>query len=336
MSNLPQKSQKVNRMKLAKTYSYLKKELHIIEKALGTVIQAEHPVLRTASTQLLKAGGKRIRPVFVLLTGKLGHFNVEQIKTIAVSLELIHMATLVHDDVIDDAELRRGHPTIKHQYDNRVAMYTGDYMLARALESITSIKDPAIHNSLSKALVEVCIGEIEQMKYKYDWNQNLRTYLRRIKRKTALLIATSCQLGALSAGLNQSEVRKLYKYGYYIGMSYQIIDDILDFTSTPKELGKPAGNDLCQGNITLPVLFAMRDETFKKQLKNLFEDKDKITLNNMDYYIEKIKDLGAIEASYYVSELYLNKALNIIQDIPESTSKRTLENIAHYIGKRRS
>lgn len=322
-------------MKLAKTYSYLKKELQIIEKALGSVIQSEHPVLRNASTQLLKAGGKRIRPVFVLLTGKLGDFRMEEIKTIAVSLELIHMATLVHDDVIDDAELRRGKPTIKHQYDNRVAMYTGDYMLARALENITSIKMPEIHQCLSKALVDVCIGEVEQIKYKYNWEQNLRIYLRRIKRKTALLIATSCKLGAISAGLDASDVRKLYKYGYYIGMSYQIIDDILDFTSTEKQLGKPAGSDLRQGNITLPVLFAIKEPIFFQEIIRIFNHPNEITDEKINALIDMIKDSGAIEKSYQVSNQYLQKALNIIKDIPDSVPKQTLENIAHYIGKRR-
>src|SRR5690625_6794144 len=173
-------------MKIAKTYAYLKKDLNIIEDALNKVIQAEHPVLRKASTQLLRAGGKRIRPVFVILAGQLGEYDINRIKTVAVSLELIHMATLVHDDVIDEAELRRGEPTIKHLHGNRVAMYTGDYMLARGLETITTLNEPGIHQLLAKTLVKVGVGEIEQIKDKYNWDQNLRDYLRRIRRKTAL------------------------------------------------------------------------------------------------------------------------------------------------------
>src|SRR5699024_5373678 len=132
-------------MKLTKTYDYLKKDLNLIENALNNVIQAEHPILRKASLQLIQAGGKRIRPVFVLLSSKICNQNIDQLKTIAVSLELIHMATLVHDDVVDDAKLRRGKPTVKHIYGNRVAMYTGDYILALALEKITTLKDPKIH-----------------------------------------------------------------------------------------------------------------------------------------------------------------------------------------------
>ncbi|HLR79978.1 MAG TPA: heptaprenyl diphosphate synthase component II [Bacillota bacterium] len=323
-------------MKLAKAYSYLKRDLNIIEQALDDVIQAEHPVLRKASTQLLRAGGKRIRPVFVLLSSQFGDVDMEQVKTIAVSLELIHMATLVHDDVIDDAELRRGKPTIKHQYSNRVAMYTGDYILARALERITTIENPAVHHALSHTIVEVCVGEIEQMKDQYNWNQHLRNYLRRIKRKTALLIATSCKLGAVAANLNDQYIHSLYQYGYYIGMSFQIVDDILDFISTPKELGKPAGNDLFQGNVTLPVLYAMRDESFKKLLNDTFKVPDHVTNEDMDVLIAELKKTGAIEYSYELSNQYLNKALRVLDRLPDKKPKQTLTNIAKYIGQRSS
>lgn len=323
-------------MKLTKTYGYLKKDLNIIEDALTRVIEAKHPVLDKASNQLLRAGGKRIRPVFVLLSGQLGNYDMERIKTVAVSLELIHMATLVHDDVIDEAELRRGSPTVKHLYGNRVAMYTGDYILASALENITAIKEPGIHQLFSKTLVEVCTGEIEQIKDKFKWDQNLRQYLRRIKRKTALLIATSCKLGAIATGVPETDANKLYFYGYNVGMSYQIIDDILDFTSTAKVLGKPAGNDLLQGNVTLPVLFAMQDQSFKKRLKKTFSTPDSVSSKDFAELLDALKQTDAIEASYKVSNQYLDRALQALDTFPDSKAKLTLANIAKYIGKRHS
>ena len=322
-------------MKLPKTYGFLKKELNTIEKSLNESIQADHPILRKASTELLSAGGKRIRPVFVLLAGRLGNPKTDQIKTVAVSLELIHMATLVHDDVIDNAELRRGKPTIKHLYGNRVAMYAGDYILARALEVITTIDHPDIHRILSKTLVEVSIGEIEQLKDRFNWNQNFRDYLRRIKRKTALLIATSCQLGAIAAGADYKESRKLYKYGYYVGMSYQVIDDILDFTASSRQLGKPAGNDLRQGNITLPILIAMHDTSFHQLIKNAFKAGE-ITEPVIEEVLRRLDESEAIEKSYEISNLYLQKALHILETLPDFDSKKTLADIASYLGKRRS
>ncbi|MFZ3578167.1 heptaprenyl diphosphate synthase component II [Virgibacillus sp. DJP39] len=323
-------------MKLAKTYNYLKRDLDYIESALNEVIKADHPVLREASSHLLKAGGKRIRPVFVLLGGQFGHYDIERMNIVATSLELIHMASLVHDDVIDDAEIRRGEMTIKEQYDNRVAMYTGDYLLARSLESITTLNEKQAHQTLAKTIVEVCIGEIEQIKDKYVWDQSMRTYLRRIKRKTALLIATSCKLGAIVAGVNNTDANRLFKYGYYIGMSYQIIDDILDFTSSEKELGKPAGNDLLQGNVTLPVLYAMKYPSFNSLIKSTFNKAEPVTKEQMNRLIMSLKQTDAIERSYHVSNLYLTKALRTLDKLPDNRAKQSLNGIATYIGKRRS
>src|SRR5690625_2193399 len=195
-------------MKLTTIYDPLKKDLQHIEEELIKAIDAEHPILEKSSLQLLKAGGKRIRPVFVLLSSKFGDAmsNNEQIKSVAVSLELIHMATLVHDEVVDDASIRRGYPTIKHTYDNRIAMYSGDYILERALEVITTINNTEVHRVLDKTLVKVVEGEVDQIEDQYNLDQTVRNYLHRIKRKTALLIATSCKLGALASDAPRESV----------------------------------------------------------------------------------------------------------------------------------
>lgn len=323
-------------MRLAKLYSFLKKDLNVIERMLKDVMQADHPILREASIQLLQAGGKRIRPVFVLLSAQFGNESDENIKRVAVSLELIHMATLVHDDVVDDSELRRGEPTVKKRYGNRVAMYTGDYILARALELITTIKIPEVHKILSKTLVDVVEGEIAQIKDQYNLDQQLWDYLRRIKRKTALLIATSCQLGSIAAGATKEQSRLLYKYGYNIGMSFQIIDDILDFTATPKDLGKPTGSDLLQGHITLPVFFALQEETFRLELEDAFTNPSEIDDEKIKHLINLLKNTDAIERSYDISNRYLQRALKSLEPLPDNRSKHALQTIANLIGKRRS
>lgn len=324
-------------MKLANIYGFLKKDLQEVEDQLKEMVDAEHPILREASLQLLRAGGKRIRPVFVLLSAHFGEYdkNKESIKAVAVALELIHMATLVHDDVVDNAELRRGKPTIKHMYGNRVAMYTGDYILARALDVITSVEVPSIHRALSKTLVQVVEGEIDQIEDKFNLNQNLRDYLRRIKRKTALLIATSCKLGAIASGASYDQAKQLYRYGYNVGMSFQIIDDILDFTASPEELGKPTGSDLIQGNITLPVLCAMENEKFLHELTRIFENEDSVNEQNISYILDRLHETDAISKSYELSNLYLQKALKSLDTLQNNKAKRTLQTIASIIGKRR-
>jgi heptaprenyl diphosphate synthase len=319
-------------MKLKMMYSFLNSDLTIVEEALEETVKAESPLLHQASLHLLKAGGKRIRPVFVLLAGKYGNYDINIIKNAAVALELIHMASLVHDDVIDDAELRRGKPTIKAKWDNRIAMYTGDYIFARALELMTEIEKPYAHQILANTLVELCIGEIEQIKDKYNFDQNLRNYFRRIKRKTAILIAVSCQLGAIAADVDEEVHKKLYRFGYYVGMSYQIIDDVLDFTGSEKQLGKPAGDDLHQGNITLPVLYAMEDERIREHIIQVRGTTERDELNQV---ISMIKESGAIEKSLRVSDKYLNKALAILNELPPNRVNKTLRDIARSIGKRK-
>jgi heptaprenyl diphosphate synthase len=319
-------------MKLKAMYSFLNTDLNIVEKELEAAIQSNYPLLSEASLHLLQAGGKRIRPVFVLLSGKFGNYDIERIKHVAVALELIHMASLVHDDVIDDAELRRGKETIKAKWSNRFAMYAGDYIFARSLELMTQLDNPTAHRILAHTIVEVCRGEIEQISDKYRFDQNLRCYLRRIKRKTALLIAASCQLGAIAADAPKEIHERLYLFGYYVGMSFQITDDILDFIGTEEQLGKPAGGDLLQGNITLPVFFAMEDEKVKAKITRITPE---TTPEEMKEIISFIKQTRAIERSYAVSDCYLQKAFAVLEQLPKNKARNTLYNIAKYIGKRK-
>ncbi|MGA9288527.1 MAG: heptaprenyl diphosphate synthase component II [Anaerobacillus sp.] len=322
-------------MKLKTIYASLKKDLSFIESELEQTVDAHHPVLRDASNHLLKAGGKRIRPVFVLLSGKFGEYNLPLMKNVAVALELIHMASLVHDDVIDDAEMRRGAKTIKAKWDNRVAMYTGDYIFARAVELVTELKNPEANNILSNAILEMTIGEIEQIRDQFNWEQNVRHYFRRIKRKTALLIATSCELGAVAAGVSKADQLHLKQFGYYVGMSYQITDDILDYTGTVKQLGKPAGGDLLQGNITLPVLYAMNQGNSKDRIKGVFSENSNASQEEVNQVLSIVKSSGGIEYAQEISDRYLTKAFYELDQLPSHSARTSLRQIAEYIGKRK-
>ncbi|TDL76990.1 heptaprenyl diphosphate synthase component II [Rhodococcus qingshengii] len=319
-------------MKLKMMYSFLNSDINTIERKLEETIQADSLLLKRASLHTLQAGGKRIRPVFVLLAGKFGQYDINIMKNVAVALELIHMASLVHDDVIDDADLRRGQPTVKAKWDNKTAMYTGDFIFALSLELMSEINKPLAHKILANTIVEVTIGEIQQIKDKYRFNQNLRDYLRRIKRKTALLISASCQLGAIAADVEESTHKKLYLFGYYVGMAFQITDDILDFTSSEEELGKPAGSDLLQGNITAPALYAMENENIRKEIVKVHEDMEHAQIQKI---ITLIKESGAIEKSIALSDLYLDKALAVLEELPANRAKKTLRDIAKFIGRRK-
>ncbi|RSK27434.1 heptaprenyl diphosphate synthase component II [Bacillus sp. HMF5848] len=319
-------------MKLSSVYHYLHSDLQTIEKELEKTISAEHPLLQEASLHILQAGGKRIRPLFVLLAAKYGKYDIHHVKNVAAALELIHMASLVHDDVIDDASIRRGKSTIKAKWDNKVAIYTGDYIFAKSLELMSIYDDPNVHMTLSNTMVELVLGEVQQIKEKFDYEQNCRAYLRRIKRKTALLIAASCELGAMTAKAPAHTCKCLYWFGYNVGMAFQITDDILDFVGNEKTLGKPAGSDLRQGHITLPVLYALEDLNIKNEIIGLSEDSSK---DEFDHVINYIKKSSAIKQSVKVSDLYLQKAIRILDTLPKSKANASLRQVVSFIGKRK-
>lgn len=323
----------MEKVKLKLLYSDLRPELDMIEKELEVAVGSNSLLLNEASLHLLQAGGKRIRPVFVLLAGKFGDYNADVMKQVAVPLELIHMASLVHDDVIDDSEMRRGQTTVKAQWNNSVAMYTGDFILARALEYITVIEDPKIHGILSKTMIEVCRGEIIQIEDKFKLDQSMRDYLRRIKRKTALLISSSCELGATVSGTDAETAARLRRFGYFIGMSFQITDDILDFTSSDEELGKPAGSDFIQGNITLPVLLARKDPAIYTRLKDAL-GKDLADSERMEI-VKLIRNSPALQEAKVISDQYLEKALKELSHLPKGPANKTMRKIALFIGKRK-
>jgi heptaprenyl diphosphate synthase len=322
-------------MKLLDIYARKKKDIAAIEKELEESIYSDHAMLRETSLHLLKAGGKRIRPVFVLLAGEFGTYQLETMKHVAVPLELIHMATLVHDDVIDDANTRRGQLTVRSKWDNRIAMYTGDYIFAKALGVVTRIPNPAVHQIMSKAIVEMCIGEMEQIRFFFHSEQSIRDYLLRIKRKTALLIAISCQLGAMASGAPDWISNKLYSFGYNVGMSFQIRDDILDLVGTEKQIGKPPGSDIKQGNITIPVLYALRDLELKQGiLAELARIQALDGQTDVSAFIEMVRNSDGIARADTLSEKYIEKAIKALENLPDVQAKKDLINVAHFIGNR--
>jgi heptaprenyl diphosphate synthase len=322
-------------MKLLDIYAKMKSDLDVLEGQLALSVTSDHALLTEASTHLLKAGGKRIRPVFVLLAGKFGQYRLDVLQRIAVPLELIHMASLVHDDVIDNAETRRGQLTVKSKWDNRIAMYTGDYIYGKALSIVTELGDPLIHQILSKAMVQMCIGEMEQIRDFFNTEQTVRSYLLRIRRKTALLIAVSCQLGAIAAGADRHIANRLYRFGYNVGMAFQIRDDLLDLLGTEKQIGKPPGSDIRQGNITLPVLLALQeDESREKLLIEINKIRESDGAGDTKRALNIIRKSAGIHTAEAMAVRYIDKAIEALRGLPDIPARKNLTDIAHFVAKR--
>ncbi len=322
-------------MKLLDLYAKMKGDLNQIEKELERSVADDHMLLSESSLHLLKAGGKRIRPIIVLLAGKFGEYKLDTLSKVAVPLELIHMASLVHDDVIDDADTRRGQLTVKSKWDNRIAMYTGDYIHGKALSIVSQLPNPQIHQILANALVQMCIGEMEQIRDFFNTDQSIRHYLRRIRRKTALLIAISCKLGAIAAGVDRKTANLLYRYGYNVGMAFQIRDDLLDLYGTEKQIGKPPGSDMRQGNITLPVILALQDENSRGNLLHeLALIREQSGRSDTRKAIRIVRESAGGDLAERLASRYIEKALHALKDLPDVAAKKSLADIARFLGKR--
>ncbi|WP_270171579.1 polyprenyl synthetase family protein [Paenibacillus sp. SYP-B4298] len=322
-------------MKLLDLYAKMKHDLNVIEDELENSMTSDHALLSETSLHLLKAGGKRIRPVLVLLAGKFGEYDLDRLKKVAVALELIHMASLVHDDVIDNAKTRRGQLTVKSKWDNRIAMYTGDYIHAKALLIVTDLHHQQLHQMLSKAMVEMCVGEMEQIRDFFNTKQTVRNYLLRIRRKTALLIAISCQLGAIAADSDRKTALGLYKFGYNVGMAFQIKDDLLDLCGTEKQIGKPPGSDIRQGNITLPVLLALQEPHLAPSLEaEIARIREADGQADTRQAIALIKGSRGIARSEELAEKYISKAIMALDQLPPIPARKNLADIARFIAKR--
>lgn len=319
-------------MSLKRLYRHMNREIEQIDRFLSTRVQTDHPVIEAASKQLLDAGGKRIRPAFVLLSAGFGQTKDIRLTKVAASLELIHMASLVHDDVIDDATLRRGKPTVMERYDERVAMYTGNTLFGEAIRLVSEIDSPDVMQIMADTMELICVGEINQIQDQYDWAQSPKRYLDRIARKTALLIETSCAAGAVVSGASSDVVKQLRLFGYDIGMAFQMTDDLLDFTAKSFQLGKPVGEDLKHGHKTLPLFYSAENPEFFDRLQQVSHSSDYALTHTL---VREVQRNGTLERSQRTIDHYVNRAIRRLDGLPDVVDKRSLIEIAEYIGKRK-
>ncbi|MGO3049460.1 polyprenyl synthetase family protein [Staphylococcus casei] len=307
-------------------------EIKKIEKRLEQAIKSEDKVLEEAAFHLFSSGGKRVRPAVAILSSQFGKEMNEDVYRVAVALELIHMATLVHDDVIDKSDKRRGRLTIAKKWNQSTAILTGNFLLALGLEHISDIEDNRVHTIISNSIIDVCMGELFQFQDQFNGHQSITNYLRRINRKTALLIQLSTEVGAIASGADIKTVHNLKMIGHYIGMSFQIVDDILDFTSTEKQLGKPVGSDLMNGHITLPVLLEMKkNSAFKQQIQQLSPNSSPETFK---YCIDTVRSSDVIQQCLGISNKYLDKALDLIDELENDSAKALFKKLIKKVGKR--
>ena len=226
---------------------------------------------------LFAAGGKRIRPALVLLAASIGTYDLERLTPAAMAVELTHAATLVHDDVIDRATVRRGRPTVAAQLGNEPAIVVGDFYFAKAYDQAANTKSPQVVTILADAVMKICAGEVRQQAIRHQYEARLDEYMARIEAKTATLLAACCDIGALLGGLEADPRAHLRNYGRLLGLAFQIADDVLDYPGTEDEVGKPIGHDIAEGFATLPLMLAMEEPSIAGRLSPLLQSGRELT-----------------------------------------------------------
>ncbi len=309
-------------------------DLTLVEDALRTVQQAEHDGLARILRHVLNGGGKRLRPAIALLAGTFGRYRIEGLVQLAVGLELLHTASLVHDDVIDTSPMRRGRATANAIFDNAASVMVGDYIFANAAEFIARTGNLRVIRLFARTLMIMATGELDQDVSAYDHSKSIQDYFRRISGKTASLFATAGEGGAILADESEEQVEALRSYGYWLGMAFQIVDDILDFVGNPDELGKPAGSDLREGTLTLPsILLLERHPGARNPVARYFSARRRRE-QWLNEAVGVIREVGVLDEARRYARDFVDRAAESLVILPDTESRRTLVELGEFVLRR--
>jgi heptaprenyl diphosphate synthase len=290
-------------------------DLATVVAALGDAILKDPDVVGAPMVDLFFAGGKRLRPALVLLSAKCGNYDFEKLIPAAMAVELTHTATLVHDDVIDRASVRRGRPTVAASLGDEPAIVIGDFYFAKAYEHAARTDSTEVVAILARAVMEICAGEVRQQEIRYRYSTGIAEYMSRIEAKTATLLAACCDIGAVLAGLPIAQRKALHEYGRLLGLAFQIADDVLDYMGSEGEIGKPIGQDIAEGFATLPLMLAMQ-EMMQDDHVEILQDGRKLSA-------QQAADVVAIVHASRAPELALERARELA-----SAAKQQLDSLS--------
>ncbi len=305
-------------------------DLETLLNDLRALIGAGHPILQAAAEHLFSAGGKRLRPGIVLLLSRAlspdGELSSKH-KRLAEITEMIHTASLVHDDVVDEAATRRGVKTVHSRFNYRVAVLAGDFLFAQASWHLANLDNLDVVKLLSRVIMDLADGEVKQGLYRYDAGQSFSNYLEKSYCKTASLIANSSQAAGVLSNQSQENLKALHHFGRQLGLAFQVVDDILDFTGSEQQLGKPAASDLASGYLTAPALFALEENpTFAGLIEREFSEKD-----DLEKALNLVRNSNAINRSRDLAEKFAKEASEAIKWLPDSSSSRALFELPDFV-----
>ncbi|KAL3682768.1 hypothetical protein R1sor_000790 [Riccia sorocarpa] len=325
--------EKRSRVSLSAIMAPVADDLRILNENLQKIVGEENPLLMAAADQIFSAGGKRLRPAMVFLvsraTAALAGLDSMQPQhwRLAQVIEMIHTASLMHDDVLDESDKRRGKQTVHTMFGTRVAVLAGDFMFAQSSWYLANLDNLEVMKLISQVIKDFASGEIKQAMSLFDPDLTMQDYLDKSCYKTASLIAASTKAAAIFSGVSQTVCDKMYDYGLQLGLAFQIVDDILDFTQTSEQLGKPAGSDLAKGNLTAPVLYALEKEP---ELRDLIAGEFSEE-GSLEAAIGLVVRGGGIEKARQLARERGDLALKDLECLPQGSVRQSLEDMVQYV-----
>jgi geranylgeranyl pyrophosphate synthase len=325
-------------LKLKEIYRLVEGDLAKVKNQIESVAEVSPPHLAEMLRHIL-GGGKVMRPALTLLAGRFYEYDLKLLLPMATAIELMHTATLVHDDAIDKSAVRRGKATVNQLWGEEEAVLLGDYVFARAGEFAADTGNLRVIKLFSRTLQTISRGEIIQSQDAFKLEQSRDHYLERIAGKTASLFALATVSGAVLSRAPEGSIKILEDYGYNLGLAFQIVDDILDFVGTEAEMGKPIGSDLAQGTLTLPAMLLLEQYPEDNPVQELFQnpymsEKDKQA--KIERAIEMASASSIVKQCYEVASEYGDRACRDLDKLPENPSRRALRDLADLVISRKN
>ena len=317
-------------MSIGSIFKPVQPEMAQVEDRLDEVARTAPLEMVDQLKHALKDGGKRIRPALTLLTGKFYKYNLDLLLPMATGVELLHTATLIHDDTIDDSQLRRGKASIKHRWGNSNAVLLGDYLFATSAGMVAETRNIRVIKLFAQTLMTICTGEIEESVSIF--NKSRERYFQTIGDKTASLFAAATESGAVLSKAPEDVVQSLKSYGYNLGMSFQIVDDILDFVGQKETLGKPVASDLSKGIFTLPVILLF-ERPESDDIRAAFE---KDSRRGTKQLMEMVHNSSVLDEGYRIARDFTSRACSALEQLPRNTIYNSLTDLAGYVTERKS
>lgn len=319
---------------LAQIQAPVRDRLENVVEEIRRIVLSDFPAIEEVNEYLLMARGKLFRPTLLLLSSEVGAEPQRESVTLAALVELVHLATLVHDDAVDHSVLRRGMPTVAAFWNHQSAIIMGDYLYSRSVEELATLGRIELIGVLSRAANEMSVGEMRQLASCDALHYTEAEYYRLISCKTASLMSAACELGALAG--NEAHRESLSRFGQRLGMAFQIVDDLLDYTETEAVTGKPSGHDLREHKVTLPLIAALEamDAVARRTVEEFFADPEP-TDEGIAEVVELVRDHGGLEYARNRAEAYGNEAAEAIASLPDGPASDALNDAITYVLDRR-